>query len=422
MGFWGSALFSNDTTLEVRDAYKGFLSDQMSNEEAYIMTLEQCKELIESDEEPLFWFALAETQWRVGRLTPDVRDKAMEWIDRKGALELWEKNPKGAAGWEKTLQKLKEKLEFPVPKEKKFPKLDQNPWALHDVYAYHLHGEEAEKRGMAGKYMLIQKIGDKDHSHGKRMTTHMQLHSIDHVFDELPSLEDINKYRILPIEDNLSPSFKSPQRPLSMNGYIYIDRSSEYPAKHLTFLGNMPGPSNKYFAYKYFGWLNLDRKLSHNYEFWQDKEYYEIEEGVYNCIIDYDGHISKSKRLDVERQKLDEKIRKDREEYRKAWDSLILRFVYGDKDIRVALSVEESRALKKIFFNEKTPRANKPSCKITENVSIRMEHESETLIFCVACDMSPIINIQNSYLKISEDEQKCIYQIFEKYGGFFPCV
>ena len=182
MGIWGSGLYSNDIALDVRDTYKGLLSDQMSNEDAYKETIKQCREIIETEEAPLFWFALAETQWRVGRLCPDAKENALKWIEKNGGLEFWEDDPKGGVGWQGTLSKLKEKLESPMPKERKFPKLDQNPWNLYDVYAYQLHGEDMEKRGMAGKYMLLQKIGEDEHGHGKRIIKHMQLHAIDHIF------------------------------------------------------------------------------------------------------------------------------------------------------------------------------------------------------------------------------------------------
>ena len=284
MGFWGSALYSNDTTCDVRDTYKELLAEQLSNEEAYEQTLEQCRGIISSDEEPLFWFALAETQWRAGRLTEEVKRKALEWIEKKGCLDVWDENPKGAAGWQKTIDKLKEKLDQPMPKEKKFRKLEQNPWNLHDVYAYQLNGEHAESE-LAGKYMLLQKIGEEDRG-GRRTRIAMQLQVIDHVFDELPSLEDVNKYRILPMDDIRD---KSPERPLSMNGCVLVMKASEYPTKHLTFLGNIQGPVNKHFSNKMIGWSQwLDYHLCHNYLFWQGREYYEVEEGIYNCNLSRD--------------------------------------------------------------------------------------------------------------------------------------
>ena len=286
MGFWGTALFSNDTTCDVRDTYKGLLSDQMSNEEAYAKTMEQFSELIGTDEEPLFWYAFAETQWRVGRLLPEVKDKALEWLERGGGLDLWEDDQKGQLSWLKTLQKLQEKLESPMPKEKRFPKLDQNPWNLHDVYAYQLHGEYAEEKGYSGKYMLLQKIGDFHHNLGGRICALMQIHTIDHVFDAMPCLENVNEYRILPIENLTGPSMaillKSTERPLRMNGCTYIGKPSDYPFNYLTFLGNMPGPVNNYFVPSSVGWGSLDVVLCRNHLFWQGKEYREVENGIYD--------------------------------------------------------------------------------------------------------------------------------------------
>ena len=73
-------------------------------------------------EEPLLWFALAETQWKVGRLVPEVKDKALEWIKKNGGLEPWLEEGGKGTGWHKTLEKLKQKLESPMPAEKKIKK------------------------------------------------------------------------------------------------------------------------------------------------------------------------------------------------------------------------------------------------------------------------------------------------------------
>jgi len=286
MGFWGAALFSNDTTCDVRDTYGGFLSDQLSNEEAYMKTLERNRELIKTDEEPLFWYALAETQWRVGRLLPNVKITALEWIERGGGVDFWEENLKGREGWLNTLQRLRAKLETPMPKEKYFPKFDYDPWDLDDVYAYQLHELCAEKNGLAGKYMLLQKIGAVIAN--ERGKTLMQLHVIDHVFDDAPNLDDMMRYRILPMDDL---NCKSLQQPLSMNGYVsFYKKPSEYPKKYLTFLGNKRGQVNKHFAFKDIGWLGLEYQLCHNYGFWRGKEYDEIEVGIYNCSIHRDNN------------------------------------------------------------------------------------------------------------------------------------
>ena len=112
MGAWGTGLYANDTTCDVRSTYMDFLQEQLSNQEAYEKTYEMYKDCIgDIDEEPLFWFALAETQWKVGRLMPEVKVKALEWIEKEGGVLLWEDSPVGSSGWKKTLEKLKATLE-----------------------------------------------------------------------------------------------------------------------------------------------------------------------------------------------------------------------------------------------------------------------------------------------------------------------
>ena len=74
MGTWGSNLYANDLTSDVRDVYMGFIKEQLSNQDSYEKTLETFVECIgDEDEEPLFWFALADTQWKIGRLNPVVK-------------------------------------------------------------------------------------------------------------------------------------------------------------------------------------------------------------------------------------------------------------------------------------------------------------------------------------------------------------
>ena len=59
MGFWSASLFGNDITEDVRDTYLALLKDGTSDEEAYQKVLSEYEEVIQSDEEPFFWYALA---------------------------------------------------------------------------------------------------------------------------------------------------------------------------------------------------------------------------------------------------------------------------------------------------------------------------------------------------------------------------
>lgn len=286
MGTWNAGLFSNDTTLDVRDAYMELLEQQLSNEEAYQKTVEIFGgDIIGTDEEPLFWYALADTQWNVGRLMPDVKEMALKLIDEKGGISLWEEDRRKMSRWERTLQKLKEKLESPVPPEKKIRKpveFERNPWTLGDVYAYQFHTEKAVEHGLSGKYILFQKVGDinlyKDH-------VFSVVRVFDHVFDSIPVIETISGIRVLPLvyppgvnggpdnPEEFIPSFE-----YYMKAIMLYDKKVHYPKKHMTFVGNQCVSKSEYdggWGYKEFYWEKdkMEDWLVDYYLGWQNVEY-----------------------------------------------------------------------------------------------------------------------------------------------------
>lgn len=246
MGTWNAGLFSNDTTCDVKDTYIECLKQQLSNEEAYRKTYEEYEELIGTDEEPLFWYALADTQWNAGRLMPEVKDKALECIQNKGGLDFWEERPKGALKWQKTMQKLKEKIESPMPPEKRFPKpivFKTNPWNIGDVYAYQFHSKQATELGLSGKYILIQKLADIEYFEN---TIYSVVQVFDRVFDSMPNLAMIEGVRILPLvdaaevcgtSDNLADINSSLE--WYMKAIMNYYKIREYPKKYMTFIGNI---------------------------------------------------------------------------------------------------------------------------------------------------------------------------------------
>ena len=298
MGVWSSSLYGNDTTSDVRDTYMSFLQDQLSNDAAYENTQEKMHELIGGDEEPLLWFALAETQWKVGRLTPQVKEKALAWIDKKGGLEPWLEYGGSGKGWLRTLEKLKQKLESPMPPEKKIKKpeeIDMNSWELNDVYAYQFHGKVSEENGTFGKYMLIQKIGQGDFWTGKGgFKPAMRVQFYDKIFDELPALDGLQGLRILPLDipDRINISkdtvnmygTKRKKDPIWMSTLMILDKKSEYPKKYLTFLGNIQGLPNIKKNKWELPWIQINTWLHEFYMDWQGKEYDTVGDGEYDYL------------------------------------------------------------------------------------------------------------------------------------------
>ena len=250
MGTWNASLYGNDEASDVRAFYKEcIIQYQMSKEEAYKKTWEEFKdEFIDEDDEAVFWYALADTQWDMGRLIEEVKDKALALIDKKGALSLWEENPKGREKWEKTITKIKDKLATPQPPEKRFtvPKrFVTNPWDVGDLYAFELKGEMAERHGFLGKYMVFHKVADhfEDKFYVREnyyfVDTYLsQVRVIQKIFDTVPTIEMLENLAYMPIYPCNVKEYRNDKD--CYEAVMELTREKHYPKDRLTFVGNIP--------------------------------------------------------------------------------------------------------------------------------------------------------------------------------------
>ena len=281
MGTWNAGLFSNDTTLDVKDTYMKCLEQQLSNEEAYKKTYEEYEELIGTDEEPLFWYALADTQWNVGRLMPEVKEIALKLIAEKGGASLWEDTSKKILKWENTLHKLKEKLESPMPPEKIIKKPIEfvtNPWNVGDVYAYQFLEPIAEEKGVYGKYIIFKKVGNIRSGEEKPYSI---IKVFDKIFDEIPTVGDLEEIRFLPFikPPGIDGRPENPLFPIETNipARMYYYKKLDYPKKKFTFVGTQFMPEKEY-SYRECTDLMWEKKgmddwLIEFYLSWQGIEY-----------------------------------------------------------------------------------------------------------------------------------------------------
>lgn len=255
MGFWDTSLFGNDTTADIRDSYIEYLKDQLSDEDAYKKLLSEYQEVLESDEEPLFWYALAHTQWKTGRLTSEVKEKALYFIEQNGCVEFFEEEYPGKNNpWIKTLQKLKTILESEMKPYKRFRKpipFKTNPWNVGDVYAYQFHSDLAKKCKIDGKYILFHKIGDVECGYIRKLSWYTSVIVYNQIFDEIPGLEAIKDLQPLPHMlcdrplDSLNDCFPS----LIFYQVAIMIRESRvsFPEKHMTFIGNAESGYEEYY-------------------------------------------------------------------------------------------------------------------------------------------------------------------------------
>lgn len=240
MGAWGTSLYSNDSACDIRGDYMELLKTGKTNAEAEKILIEDNQGYIADPEEaPLFWFALADMQWNYGRLTPEVKEKALYYLqNREAELERWrESGEKQTAAWNRTLDELQEKLLSPQPPEKKVSKFRPYhcKWALGDVFAYRFSGDYSKETGFFGKQFAFRKVSE---------TNWYPLHVIpvvevfDWIGEELPSLDELLEMPLLPG----AKLWHGDPRSIWECFYAPITTANRfYPEQNLTWLGNRQG-------------------------------------------------------------------------------------------------------------------------------------------------------------------------------------
>jgi hypothetical protein len=137
LGVWGTALFSDDLACDVRNHYRDLLEDGVDDDVATRLTVEAFREYFE-ESDGIALLALAVTQSKLGRLDPDIRDRALAVLDRGADLEEWEHdNPKLLPKRRAVLEKARAQLtgQQPLRKRLRPPKRISSGLAAGDVLA-----------------------------------------------------------------------------------------------------------------------------------------------------------------------------------------------------------------------------------------------------------------------------------------------
>lgn len=242
MGTWGTALYANDTTCDIRGEYIDKLKRGKTNKTATQELIKLKTDTFDNPEdEPLFWFALADTQWDFGRLLPEVKEKALYFLSMDHESERWkESGIYESEAWQKTLKALTEKLEKPQPPEKKISKyrLYKCEWILGDVFAYRLSGAYSIKKGFAGKYMAFRKVSEAIWWPG-HIVPEIQIYKW--TGDTIPQLCEISDKKLLPVFFSPEVYEKDPDRKPEYKVMLISKSKREIPKDNLTYLGNLSG-------------------------------------------------------------------------------------------------------------------------------------------------------------------------------------
>jgi hypothetical protein len=174
MGAWGTAVFSDDTACDVRDGYVDLLGDGLSGSDATKKLIREWSGLLKDpDEAPVFWLALAATQWRYGRLEEHVLQEALSAIDGGSALSRWHAAPQDYRKRRAVLDKLRAQLTSSQPPERRVRKRfrESNDWKTGELIAYRLLsdrfvvlrviGHNTDRGGTSPICELLDWIGDR---------------------------------------------------------------------------------------------------------------------------------------------------------------------------------------------------------------------------------------------------------------------
>ena len=99
-----------------------------------------------------------------------------------------------------------------------------------------------------------------------------------------------------------------------------------------------------------------------------------------------------------------------------------LSFVYGADNISVTLEDNEAEKVIDILNgnNYDPVSSGIPSCGFDKNIALKVGGRT----FAIACDTCNCIQDLGNlrYFDIPQEDMDYIHSLFEKYGGYFPCV
>lgn len=292
MGNWGTGLYQNDIADDVRYFYKDQLRRGIAGPEITKWLIEDNLELLSSDDDaPDFWFALADTQWALGRLEEMVKENALHLIVNGSGLRRWQDSDfMTISKRKKVLQELKERLEAPQPPKKEIAqyRICRCQWRVGDVYAYPLQSNDARENGLQGEFLLLHKVGETVEWPGHtipvvrvKITRDATLPTTGSEFDKLDYVQVSQAHPLDFLQGYLGGIFvdgKEVDNPCA-NQYdevpIYclrlLNTSKKIIPKNLIYVGNYSNiiqPSMEYispkgdypgFAWKFFEKIMIDR-------------------------------------------------------------------------------------------------------------------------------------------------------------------
>jgi len=223
MGAWGTSIFSDDLALDIRREYSILLSVGKSNEDAEKMLINYYSSILNRSDpdEDVFWFALALCEWKKGRLSLTVKEKALNALENGHDLYRWRiaGNEKNYKKRKKVLKELKDIILSPMPPLKKIKKpiVHHCPWKVGSLLAYRIVSHKDYLRGHPCnmKYVLLRVVRIDKHPISKLFDTGyynetMMVGLYNWIGSEIPDPEIVLDLEYIPVEENTPSKSENP--------------------------------------------------------------------------------------------------------------------------------------------------------------------------------------------------------------------
>lgn len=240
MGAWGTSIFSDDMALDIRREYSILLSVGKENNEIEKMLKDYYSCVLNNGgpDEDVFWFVLALCEWKKGRLSSDVKAKALSALDGGRDLERWNTpgNKKNYEKRKRVLEELRAIILSPMPPAKAIrkPTVHHCPWKVGSLLAYRIiaNKELLSNHPCYGKYVLLRVIKVDKHPVSKLFDTDyydetMLVGLYGWIGDSIPNPEIVSSLEFIPIADYI------PQMPNNEIDISLLNGLPEEPRKRV---------------------------------------------------------------------------------------------------------------------------------------------------------------------------------------------
>ena len=227
MGAWGTGILSDDLAMDIRREYSVLLSVGKRDEEAEEMLINYYASILNCNDpdEDVFWFSLALCEWKKGRLSLAVKEKALSALNSGRDLERWNTagNEKNYKKRKKTLSELKETLLSPMPPAKKIkkPTVHHCPWKVGSLLAYRIvsHPDYLQGRPCHGKYVLLRVVRIAKHPVSNLFDTEYYDESMlvglyNWIGSEIPDPQIVHSLKYIPVNEAVS---RKPTGPINLS-------------------------------------------------------------------------------------------------------------------------------------------------------------------------------------------------------------